>query len=80
MSASVGKQNGVSVKQHEFCVTCHANSVVGQAVQQNHSVAIVMLRMDGPGAKSDAVASDERNIFQSSVKMASKLTLCISFF
>jgi len=60
VSACVGEKNGEALSQKQLRISAHAHAIVGEAMEKNHRVAVVRMRMDRPGAEvTPSVAGTE---------------------
>lgn len=71
VAARIWKQNRVAVLQEETTVPGHAFSIVGNSVQQNYRIAVVVTGMDKPALERCPVSGSDRYILQFSAKIRS---------
>lgn len=62
VGARIGQKHCESMNQEELRIPGHADTVVGEAVEENHGIAIAAVGMDDPGAKSDPVWGGDGNV------------------
>jgi hypothetical protein len=62
-----------SVIEEELCVTRHADAIVGQAVEENHGVAVAVVRMDRPGAERGTVGCVDGDAFEVGIELVRDL-------
>ena len=74
VGARVGKQNCESPGQEKLRVSDHTNAVVGEAVEQNYSVAVVVMRLDGPSPQCCAVWCADGNIGEIGIEATGDLS------
>ena len=64
VSACVREKNTVAAREQELSVAGHADAVVAEAVEQDHSVSVGVARMDGPGMQGDGVGCGDGDVFK----------------
>jgi hypothetical protein len=69
--AGVGEKYSESVGQEELRVPGHADTVVGQSVEENYCVAVTAVGMDDPSAEGDGVWSCDGDVRQVGVQLVS---------
>jgi len=80
MSAGVWEENGEAVSEQESSVAGHANAVVGEAMEEEHGVAIALAGLDDPGTQDNAILRCDGNVFDLPTKRVDGLTHCGLFF
>lgn len=63
VSAGVHHNDAVAGANEEFGLADHADAVVGNAVEEEHPVAVGMIGANNPAAKHDAVGSANVEVF-----------------
>jgi hypothetical protein len=71
VGAGVGEKYSESVGQEELRVSGHADTVVGQAVEENCCVAVGAVGMDDPSAEGDGVWRCDGDVRQVGVQLVS---------
>src|SRR2546423_15629842 len=59
VSARVGEEDCEYMGEEELSVSEHADAVVAEAVEQENSVAVRVMRADGPGAEGGLVGGGD---------------------
>jgi len=71
MPPRIRKQNRVAVFQQQMPVSRHAFAIVGNAVQQDYGIAVVVAGMDEPAFEHHAVSGGDCHILQLSAEISS---------
>ncbi len=80
MRAGVWEENGEAVSEQESSVAGHANAVVGEAMEEEHGVAIALAGLDDPGAEDNAILRCDGNVFHLGANRVGDLAHCGFFF
>ena len=68
--ARIWKQNRVAMFQQQMSVSRHAFAIVGNSVQQDYRIAVVVAGMDKPAFEHRAVSGGDRHILQFSAEIS----------
>ena len=71
VAARIRKQDRVAMFQQQLSISCHAFAIVGNPMQQNYGIAVVLAWMDEPTFERYAVSGDDRHILQFSAEISS---------
>lgn len=70
MAARIWQQNRVTVFQQQVSVSRHSFAIVGNSVQQNYGIAVVVTWMDKPALERHSVSRGDRHILQLSAEIS----------
>src|SRR5438309_7165742 len=70
MPARIRKQDRIAMFQQQMSVTRHAFTIVGDSVQQNYRIAVVVTRMDKPALERHTVSAGDRHVLQFSAEIS----------
>jgi len=69
VSSRVGKKNAEAVSEKELSVSGHTHAIVAESVEENDSVAVAAVGVDGPSAECNDIWSGDGNIFEIGVEV-----------
>ena len=69
VSSRVGEKNAEAVSEKELSVSGHTHAIVAESVEENDSVAVAAVGVDGPSAERDDIWSGDRNIFEIGIEV-----------
>jgi len=71
VAARIGQQNRVAVFEQQVSVSGHAFAIIGNSVQQDYCIAVVVSGMDKPSLKRRPIGCGDSHILQFSVEIRS---------
>lgn len=69
VSSRVGEENAEAVSEKELSVSGHTHAIVAESVEENDSVTVAAVGVDGPSAECDDIWSGDGNIFEIGVEV-----------
>ena len=68
--ARIGKQYRVAVFQQQMSISRHAFAIVGNSMQQNNRIAVVVAWMNKPALERRSICGGDRHILQFSAEIS----------
>jgi len=69
MPARIRKQDRIAMFQQQMSVSRHAFTIVGDSVQQNYRIAVVIVWMDKPPLERHSIGGGDRHVLQLSAEI-----------
>jgi len=70
MPARIREQDCIAVFQQQVSITRHAFTIVGDSVQQDYRIAVVVTRMDKPALERHSIVGSDRHVLQFSAEIS----------
>ena len=70
VAARIREQDRIAVFQQQVSISRHAFTIVGDSVQQNYRIAVVIVRMDKPPLERHTVSGGDRHVLQCSAEIS----------
>ena len=71
MPARIRKQHCIAVFEQQMSVSGHAFAIIGNSMQKNYGIAVVITGMDIPALECRPISCGDRHILQFSVEISS---------
>src|SRR5579864_168642 len=70
MAARIQKQDRIAVFQQQVSVSRYSFAVVGDSMQQNYRIAVVIVWMDKPALERRSISGGDRHVLQLSAEIS----------